>query len=84
MEDIAVARTVERMGMLDRLIIIRGSVNIDVFMLGGTPENLWGEGRAETLASEESGESANNFMTAMKNNFNVGRIIIDQILTGQF
>ncbi len=84
MEDIAVARTAERMGMLDRLIIIRDSVNMDVFMLGATPERLWGNAEEVTLASEESIESADIFVTAMKNNFNVGRMIIDQILAGQF
>ena len=84
MEDVAVARTAERMGMLDRLMIIRDSVNMDVFMLSATPEGLWGEAKATTLASEESGEAANIFMTAMKNNFEVGRIIIDRILAGQF
>ena len=84
MEDVAIARTAERMGMLDRLIIIRDSVNMDVFMLGATPENLWGDAEATTLASEENDEAADIFMTAMKNNFNVGRIIIDKILAGQF
>ena len=84
MEEIAVARTADRMGMLDRLIIIRDSVNMDVFMLSATPDNLWGEGKAITLASRESGEAANIFVTAMKNNFDVGRIIIDKILAGQF
>ena len=84
MEDVAVARTAERMGMLDRLIIIRDSVNMDVFMIGATPESLWRDAEATTLASEESIEAADIFVTAMKNNFNVGRIIIDQIITGQF
>ncbi len=84
MEDVAIARTVERMGMLDRLIIIRDSVNMDVFMLGATPESLWGEANATTLATEENIEAADIFMTAIKNNFNVGWIIIDNILTGQF
>ena len=84
MEDVAIARTVERMGMLDRLIIIRDSVNMDVFMLGATPESLWGNAEAAALASEESIEAADIFATAMKNNFNVGRIIIDRILAGQF
>lgn len=80
MEEIAVARTVERLGMLDRLIILRDSVNMDVFMLSATPENLWGEGKAVMLASQESGEAANIFVPAMRNNFTVGRIIIDKIL----
>ena len=84
MEDIAIARTAERMGMLDRLIIIRDSVNMDVFMLDTTPESLWGNAEPATLASEENTEAADIFVNAMKNNFNVGRIIIDQILDGQF
>ncbi len=84
MEDVAVARTVERMGMLDRLIMIRVSVNMDVFMLGTTPESLWRDASADTLVSEESVEAADIFMTAMKNNFDVGRTIIDRILTEQF
>jgi hypothetical protein len=84
MEDVAVARTVERMGMLDRLIMIRVSVNMDVFMLGTTPESLWRDASADTLVSEESVEAADIFMTAMKNNFDVGRNIIDRILAEQF
>ena len=84
MEEVAVARAVERMGMLDRLIIIRDSVNMDMFMLGATPESLWGDDEATTLVGEESIEAADIFVTAMKNNFNVGRIIIDRILAGQF
>ena len=72
------------MGMLDRLIIIRDSVNLDVFMLGATPESLWENAKATAIASEENVEAADIFMTAMKNNFNVGRIIVDMILAGQF
>ena len=84
MEDVAVARAAERMGMLDRLIIIRDSVNMDVFMLGATPESLWGDAGAMQLADEGSVEAADIFATAMTNNFDVGRIIIDKILEGQF
>ena len=69
---------------MDRMIIIRDSVNMDVFMLGATPESLWGDAEATALASEESVEAADIFETAMKNNFNAGRILIDQILAGQF
>ena len=79
MEDVAVARTAERMGMLDRLIILRDSVNMDVFMAGATPESLWGDGEMP-LSSEDSPEAADIFAAAMKNNFDVGRIIIDRIL----
>ncbi len=84
MEDIAVARTVQRMGMLDRLIMIRGSVNMDVFMLGATPESLWGSAEAMTLASEDSIEAADIFAVNMKSTFDVGRKIIDSILSGEF
>ena len=84
MEDVAVARAAQRMGLLDRLIVIRDSVNMDVFMLGATPESLWGDAEATTLADDESVEAADIFAVAMKNNFDVGRVIIDSILSGEF
>lgn len=84
MEDVAVAKTAERMGLLDRMIIIRDSVNMDVFMLGTTPEVLWGDAKAQVLTDEESVEAADIFETAMKNNFEVGKVIIDRILDGSF
>lgn len=37
MEDVALAVAAERLGMLDRYIIIRDSVNMDVFMNGASP-----------------------------------------------
>ena len=82
--DHAIASVLRRMGLLRRLIAIRGVVNMDVFMLGDTPESLWRDASAVTLASEESVEAADIFVTAMKNNFEVGRNIIDRILTEQF
>ena len=82
MEDIGVCAAVKRMGMLDRLIILRDSVNMDVFMLGATPESLWENGARETLASADSQEAADIFETAMENNFAVGRILVDAILNG--
>ena len=81
MEDIAVARTVDRFGLLDKLIDLRVSVNLDVFASGSTPESLWGESSDDSLASENSAESIDIFPTAMRNNFEVGRIIIDDILS---
>ena len=84
MEDIAVCAAARRMGMLDRLIILRDSVNMDAFMLGATPESLWGDAEAMDLASEDSVEAADIFAVAMKNNFEVGRIIVDKILLGEF
>ena len=84
MEDVAIARTAQRMGFLDHLIILRVSVNMDGFMLGATPESLWGDGEALQLANEENVEAADIFETAMKNHFEAGRVIIDQILCGEF
>ncbi len=84
MEDVAVALTVKRMGFLDRLIVLRVSVNTDVFMLDATPESLWGGAEGVKLADEESVEAVDIFETAMKNICDVGRIIIDAILDGRF
>ncbi len=84
MEDVAVAQAVGRMGLPDRLIIIRGSVNMDVFMLGTRPESLWSNAEAETLSTEGSIEAADIFEVSMKNTFDVGRRIIDSILAGEF
>ena len=80
MEDVAVARAVEWMGLLDHLIIIRDSVNMDAFMFGATPESLWGTAEAMDLASEDSVEAADIFEVAMKNNFDVSKIIIDHLI----
>ncbi|MBQ6366087.1 MAG: hypothetical protein IJI61_06720 [Oscillospiraceae bacterium] len=84
MEDVAVARAVRQMGLLDRLIIIRDSVNMDVYMPGVTPESFWSGDEPHTLRGDDNVESADIFFTAMKNNFDVGRIITDRILEGRF
>lgn len=70
-----------QLSLLDKLIDLRVSVNIDVFASGVTPENLWGPSSNDSLASESSEESVDVFSTAMKNNYEVGRIIIDDILS---
>ncbi len=81
MEDAAIAVALDRLGMLDRYIIIRDSVNMDVFMNGANPEYLWA-GIEDSLASESSVESADIFAVAMENNYKVGSIVIDAILEG--
>ena len=82
MEDTALAVVLDRLGMLDRFIIIRDSVNMDVFMNGATPESLWDPNFKETLASEENVEAADIFATARKNNFDVGSVVVNAILDG--
>ncbi|MBQ9064913.1 MAG: hypothetical protein IJ123_05660 [Blautia sp.] len=72
------------MGLLKHFLIIRDSVNMDVFMQGATPESLWGpESGEETIASEDSVEAADIFETAMRNNFDVGKVVIDAAIDGK-
>ena len=81
MEEIAVAFTVRRMGLIDRFISIRSSVNMDVFMNGDTPESLWSD--ADDLSKNGGNkETADIFDTTLNNVFKVGSIIIDSILDG--
>ena len=82
MEDNAIAVALDRLGMLDRYIVIRDSVNMDVFMNGTNPENLWAGIVDDSLSDEDSIEAADIFATAMENNFKVGRIVVDAILDG--
>ena len=82
MEDIAVAQAVKSFGMIDRLIILRTGVNMDVFPSGITPEALWGKTSDDHLASEDSTESVDIFATAMQNCFSAGKVLIDSVLDG--
>ena len=83
MEDIAVEQAVKRVGMLDRLIILRAGVNMDVFPDGVTPEKLWGPVSEDDIASGDSMESVDIFETAMHNCFSVGKVLIDAVLDGK-
>ena len=84
MEDVAVATAVKSMGLLDHFLIIRSSVNMDVFMQGATPESLWDLNyEEEFIASEDSVEAADIFETAMKNNYVVSKVVIDAALSGE-
>ena len=83
MEDIAVCRAVQSHGLLDRLIILRVSVNMDTFPSGVTPEMLWGEETEDHIASDDSMESVDIFATAMENCFEAGKKVIDTILEGK-
>ena len=82
MEDVAVGQAVRRFGMLDRLIILRVGVNIDVFPEDMTPEMLWDEEVNDTVAAENSLESLDIFETGMQNCFDTGRVVIDAALDG--
>ena len=82
MEDHALARVLFRFGLLHRFINIRGSVNMDVFMDGLTPEALWAPEHSKSITSAESGEAADLFPVAMENIFTVGRTVVDAVLSG--
>ena len=82
MEDIAVARAAKNFNLLDRLIILRVAVNMDVFPSGVTPEKIWGS--QDYFASENSLETVDIFATAMRNCFVAGKVLIDAMLEGTF
>ena len=83
MEDVAVGQAVKRCGLLQRLIVLRVGVNMDVFPAGVTPEMLWGKKSDDELASDESMESIDIFETAMENCFNTSKVLIDAIRNGE-
>ena len=77
MEDSAIALTFEKMGMLDQLLILRSSVNMDVFVDGETPESLWGDGKP--LFDNGYDGFTDIFPVSMENCFRVGKTIIEKI-----
>lgn len=83
MEDMAIALTADRMGMLDRLIVLRVSVDLDTFTCGATPESAWSS-EGSGVEDDNSVEYADIFAYAMENNFRAGRKIVDAILDGTF
>ncbi len=83
MEDLAVCQAVRSFGLLDRLILLRVAVNMDVLPGGVTPEMLWGPESSDHVASEDSMESVDIFETAMKNCFAAGKVLVDAILEGE-
>lgn len=81
MEDTAVSHVLKKFGMLDRLLIIRVSVNMDVFTDGRTPENDWTSG--DFLVSADGFDGFDDlFPVAMKNEFRVVNKILEKLLNG--
>lgn len=83
MEDIAVSHAVKQAGLLDRLIVLRVSVNMDTFPSGITPEILWGPETDDHIASGDSVESVDIFSTAMQNCFDTAEVLIEAIRKGR-
>ncbi len=81
MEDIAVARVLQRYNLEERLLALRVSVNLDCYMCGATPEKLWsGNSFEDNMMEEDNEEGGDIFDTAMHNLFEVGREIVDTII----
>jgi purine nucleoside permease len=78
MEDAALATVTARYyGNLDKFIVIRDSVDIDIPPDGVVITELW---RGSSIRGKEF--DWGNFTASMLNNFNVGKVIINAILAG--
>lgn len=82
MEDVAILQTLQRFDMIDRTIVIRSGVNLDIFMNGATPESLWDTSFSERAESDDDKEMFDIFPVSMENNFKVGKVIIEAIRKG--
>lgn len=83
MEDNACAIVFDSFGMLDRLIILRVSVNVDILLDGATAESTWGDNDLYTdSVQEDDNDSLDIFSPAMENLFAVGKVIGDSVLEG--
>ena len=81
-EDAAIGQVLRRMDLLDRFIILRTGIDTDLFINGETPETLMEDEGSEDAAGKLPG-AADIYETAMKNNFEVGRVLIDSFLSGE-
>ena len=84
MEEIGIMNAAECFGLKDRVISLRVIVNMDTFLNGETPERLWlGGTYFSDKVTEENSETLDIFVPGMENLFDIGKIIIDAILTGE-
>jgi len=82
-EEISVANVAEAFGMLDRLIAVRVSVNIDVFFGDDHPEDIWSNREAsDAMLITSNEETLDIFEPAMYNLFDVSSVLVDAILDG--
>ncbi len=81
MEEISIMNAAECFGLKDRVISLRVIVNMDTFLKGESPEQLWlGDSSFSGDAEEGTGETVDIFEPAMHNLFDVSSIVIDAIL----
>ena len=73
--------------MQDRVISLRVVVNLDTFLKGESPAELWAADTEDTgfgdKVSEDNSETLDIFRPGMENLFDAGRIVIDAILAGE-
>ena len=84
MEEIAVMNAAECFDLKDRVISLRVIVNLDTFLKGESPEQLWLEDEYySSKVTDENSETVDIFGPGMENLFDVGQIVIDAVLTGE-
>ena len=84
MEEIAVMNTATCFDLQDRVISLRVVVNLDTFLKGESPEQLWlDDSDYASQVTEENSETVDIFEPAMGNLFDAGQIVIDAILAGE-
>ena len=81
MEETGILNAAECFGLQDRVISLRVIVNMDTFLEGESPEQLWLDDLDFGNEAEEgSGETVDIFEPAMHNLFDVSSIVIDAVL----
>lgn len=81
MEDIAVYNAARCFGLEDRVIALRVVVNMDTFLEGDSPESLWlNDSTFSDRTTEKQSETRDIFEPGMHNLFDVGQLVIDDIL----
>ncbi len=84
MEEIGIMNAAECFGLKNQVISLRVIVNMDIFLKGESPENLWLSGTYfSEKVIEENSETVDIFAPGMENLFDVGQIVIDAILAGE-
>ena len=84
MEEIAVMNAAECFGLKDRVISLRVIVNLDTFLKGESPEQLWLEDEHySSKVTDDNSETVDIFEPGMENLFDAGKIVIDAILAGE-
>jgi len=85
MEDIATAVVARDFDILDRLVILRAQVNVDVFLKGQTPDSLWGSGYFFTYSVYDvNEETLDAFEPVMYSLADVTSVIIEAVLNNTF